>query len=114
MRKVMLLAPECICDCLRDMLDNRYITLPCSDPAAGEEPLHRNPDALILNLCLEGTDGLTFLKANTGLLPSVVIALTPFVSEELLMDLSKYGVTSVLLLPFRIESLGAELPRLLE
>ena len=34
MKKVMLLAPESLCDSLRDALENKYTTLPCSDPSS--------------------------------------------------------------------------------
>lgn len=69
MKKVMLLAPESLCDSLRDALENKYTTLPCSDPSAARELLLEEPDTLILSLALPGTTGLTFLRENAVFLP---------------------------------------------
>lgn len=99
MRKVMLLAPERLCDILRDALEHKYITLPCSDPAAAKEVLSAEPDILILSLALPGTDGLAFLREHAAILPSRIIALTLYYDNDILTELADLGVSHVARLP---------------
>ena len=110
----MLLVPENLCDVLQAALENKYRTLPCPDPAAGKTVLDQAPDALILDLSLPGTDGLTFLRERKDSLPSVIIALTAFISETLLSDLEQIGVSAVLRIPFRFAHLEEQLTRLIK
>ena len=106
---VMLLASENMCGILRSMLDDKYRTLPCSNPAAGRVLLQTKPDALILELSLPGADGLTFLHEAADIMPGVIIALTPFVSDDLLSDLEQAGATAVLRIPFNMAYLEEQL-----
>ena len=99
MKKVMLLAPERLCDILRDALENNYITLPCSDPSAARDVLTAKPDTLILSLFLPGTDGLTFLREHAAVLPSRIIALTLNYDHDILTELADLGVSHVARLP---------------
>ena len=99
MKKVMLLAPESLCDILRDALEDNYITLPCSDPSAARDVLTAKPDTLILSLFLPGTDGLTFLREYAAILPPKIIALTLYYDDKLLMELADLGVSQVARLP---------------
>lgn len=99
MKKVMLLAPEDLCDILRDALENKYITLPCSDPSAAKKLLLTEPDILILSLALPGTTGLTFLRENAAILPSKVIALTVYFDDAILFELEDLGVSQVIRIP---------------
>ena len=100
MKKVMLLAPEDLCDSLRDALGNRYTALPCYDPVNAKEILAAEPDILILNLRLPGMDGLTFLRENTASLPPNVIVLTAYFDDGILSTLAALGVTHVIRIPF--------------
>lgn len=109
MQKVMLLASKDLCDTLQSALENTYITLPCYDSDAGKERLPQKPDILILNLFLPGKDGLAFLEDNADLLPSKIIALTPFVNSVVLDRLSRLGVSSVLRLPVALDRLCRQL-----
>ena len=99
MKKVMLLAPERLCDILRDALEDNYITLPCSDPSAARDVLAAEPDTLILSLFLPGTDGLTFLREYAAILPPRIIALTLYYDDDLLTELAALGVSHVARLP---------------
>ena len=101
MKKVMLLASEDMCDILQQELNNKYITLPCSDPLAGTELLQTDPDVLIVELSLPGANGMTFLREHANALPPVTVALTTFISDQILVELAALGVSSVVLLPFR-------------
>lgn len=88
MKKVMLLVPENLCDILRDALENKYITLPCSGSDTAKEILLSEPDTLILSLFLPGMDSLTFLRENAAILPPKVIALTVYFGNEITSDSS--------------------------
>ena len=103
MKKVMLLAPENLCDILRGALENKYITLPCYDPGKAREILTAEPDILILSLCLPGTDGLTFLRENTPILPPKVIALTVYFDDNILYELESLGVSQVIRIPCNLK-----------
>ena len=106
MKKVMLLAPENLCDILRDTLETKYITLPCSDPSAAKELLLSEPDTLILSLALPGTDGLTFLRENFAYLPPRVIALTVYFDDDVLSELAALGVSHVIRIPCSLSYLN--------
>ena len=106
MKKVMLLAPERICDILRDALENKYITLPCSDISAAKKILLSEPDILILSLALAGTEGLTFLRANAESLPPRVIVLTAFYDDAILSELVNLGVSCVIRIPCKLTYLN--------
>ena len=99
MKKVMLLAPENLCDILWDALETKYITLPCSDPSAAKELLLTEPDTLILSLALPGTTGLTFLRENATILPPRVIAMTVYFDDAVLFELEDLGVSQVIRIP---------------
>ena len=107
MKKVMLLAPKDLCDNLRSVLEDTYITLPCYDPSAGTEILQAHPDILILSLSLPGADGMAFLRDHADLLPPVILALTPYLDNSILAELSRLEVAAVIRIPIC-------LPRLLQ
>lgn len=99
MKKVMLLAPENLCDILRDALETKYIALPCSDPSTAKEILLSEPDTLILSLFLPGMDSLTFLREKAAILPPKVIALTVYFDDAILFELEDLGVSQVIRIP---------------
>ena len=99
----MLLAPENLCGILRDALETKYITLPCSDPSAARELLLSGPDTLILSLFLPGMDSLTFLRENVAILPSKVIALTVYFDDAILFELEDLGVSQVIRIPCNLK-----------
>lgn len=101
MKKVMLLASKDMCDILRRELNDKYITLPCYDPAAGAALLQTTPDALILELPLPEISGMTFLRDNKSSLPPVILVLTPYISDIFMKEMEAIGVTAVILMPFR-------------
>lgn len=109
----MVLAPENLCDILRDALNNRYITLPCSHADAAGKLLTEGPEALILSLQLPGMDGLTFLKDYSLHLPPVVIALSTCFDDTLLAQLQSLGVSAVVSVPCHPSCLFRQLDLLL-
>ena len=113
MKKVRLFASEEMCDILWNMLDAKYTTLRCSSPAACEELLCQNPDALIIDLFLTGYDSMAFLREHSSSLPSATVALTAYFDYNLLQELLTLGITSVIRIPFRPEYLIQQLSDLL-
>lgn len=113
MKKVILFVSEDLCDILRDMLDNKYTALPCSSPAACEEQLCQDPDALIIDLSMSGYDSMSFLKDHCSSMPSATVALTSYFDDNLLQELPALGITSVIRIPFRPEYLMQQLSYLL-
>lgn len=109
MKKVMLLAPERLCDILRNALEHKYITLPCSDAGAAKKVLLSEPDVLVLSLALPGKDGLTFLWENAANLPPRVIVLTNFFDDDLLSELAALGISAVILLPCKLTYLKQQI-----
>ena len=109
MKKVMLLAPERFCDILRDVLENKYIKLPCSDHSAAKEILLSEPDVLILSLALPGSDGLTFLRKNAAHLPPNVIVLTAYLDDHILSELAVLRVSHVFRIPCSLSYLEQQL-----
>ena len=109
MKKVMLLAPENLCDVLWNAMENTYIILPCSDPSAAKEILLSEPDSLILSLALLETDGLTFLRENTEDLPPKIIALTVYFDDKILSELAALGVSHVIWIPYKLSHLEQHL-----
>ena len=105
MKKVMLLAPERICDILRDALENKYITLPCSDISTAKKILLSEPDVLILSLTLPGGDGLTFLRENAANLPPRIIVLTAYFDDDILSELADLGISYVIRIPCKLSYL---------
>lgn len=104
-KKVMLLASKDMCDILRHALDDKYTILPCSDTVTGAELLKTGPDALILELPLPEANGMTFLRTHSDNLPPITIILTPYIDDRILADLMALGVSSVVLMPFRVSYL---------
>ena len=109
----MVLAPENLCDILRDALNNRYITLPCSHADSAGKILAQEPEALILSLQLPGMDGLTFLKDYSLHLPPVVMVLSTCFDDALLEQLHALGVSAVVSVPCRLSCLFQQLDMLL-
>jgi DNA-binding response OmpR family regulator len=113
MKTIILLASEEMCAILEDTLEKEYRIISCFDSTTGDSMLSCKPDALILDLFLPGSTGLTFLRKNRASLPPIVITLTTFVSNSLLTNLAELGVTSVIRLPCHLPYLEQHITKLL-
>lgn len=81
---------------LVDALSDRYEAHTCTDGSTALECLEQlRPDALIMNL---GLDGLTILE-NASYTPPVILALTDFVSNEVIQQATEFGVGCIFLIP---------------
>lgn len=98
---------------LRDSLRDDYSVTVCGDARAGAELLRQRPDALVLDLFLPGTDGLTFLKNTQSIRPPAVLMLTRFINEDILRAASELGVDHVIMKPCAVSSVVTRLSELL-
>ena len=84
---------------LQRALRKKYALTVCRSVEEGADLLLYKPDALILELCLPGCDGLSFLQQNRSMLPPVVLALSVLVSRAVLEAASHAGVGGLILIP---------------
>lgn len=84
---------------LVNALSDRYEVHTCAEGSTALECLEQlRPDALIINLALPGLDGLTVLARTAYTLP-VILALTDFVSNEVIQQTAELGVGYIFLIP---------------
>ena len=106
MRKLLFIMQTS--DLLPPLTDTYDVTW-CPHARQAEALLEQNFDALVLDLFLWDTDGLSVLQALQNQLPPVVLALTAFYSPYVLQAAEELGVGYVLRYPF---APGALLERL--
>ena len=105
MRTVLLvLQSETFRSVLYDALNDQYKVIVAKDPAEGTAQLDQWPDALLLDLFLPETDGLSFLKENQTKLPPAILLFTTFHNSYILQAASDLGVTTILLKPCALTS----------
>ena len=71
------------------------------------------PDILILDLCLPVIDGLSVLR-QTHYKPSVILALTNLLTDNVLRDAAAVGVQDILLIPCKLQYVLAHLNALVD
>lgn len=99
--KIILIAETSpmITAALVDALSDRYEVHTCADGSAALECLEQlRPDALIINLVLPDINGLTVL-ARTAYTPPAILALTSFVSNEVIQQAAELGAGYIFLIP---------------
>lgn len=105
MRTVLLvLQSETFRSVLYDALNDQYKVIVAKDPAEGTAQLEQRPDALLLDLFLPGTDGLSFLKENREKLPPAILLFTTFHNPYVLQAAADLGITTILLKPCSLTS----------
>ena len=105
MRTVLLvLRSKDFAQALQDVLKYRYRVISAKNAEDGAVLLQHQPDFLLLDLFLSGTDGLTFLEQNKPYLPSSILLFTTFAEPEILDAVSELGVQAVFLKPCSISS----------
>lgn len=105
MRTVLLvLRSEDFAQALQDMLNHHYRVITVKNAEEGAVLLQHQPDVLLLDLFLSGTDGLTFLEQNKSHLPSSILLFTTFAEPAILDAVSELGVQAVFLKPCSISS----------
>ena len=105
MRTVLLvLRSDDFARALQDMLKYRYRVISAKNAEEGAVLLQHQPDVLLLDLFLPGTDGLTFLEQNKSHLPSSILLFTTLAEPAILDAASALGVQAVFLKPRSISS----------
>ena len=105
MRTVLLvLRSEDFAQALQDVLKYRYRVIFAKNAEEGAVLLQHQPDLLLLDLFLPGTDGLTFLEQNKSHLPSSILLFTTLAEPAILNAASALGVQAVFLKPRSISS----------
>ena len=105
MRTVLLvLRSDDFARALQDMLKYRYRVISAKSTEEGAVLLQSQPEILLLDLFLSGTDGLTFLEQNKSHLPSSILLFTTLAEAAILNAASGLGVQAVFLKPCSISS----------
>lgn len=71
------------------------------------------PEVLIINLPLPQADGLTVLRRSSHK-PSAILALTNFVSDDVLREAATVGVSAVMTVPCTVNAILETLDRIIE
>jgi len=104
---------DIICTALAKNL-SRYKIHICDTGAKTLEKLEElHPDILIIDLTLPDIDGLTVLQ-KTRYRPSVILALTNFVSDTVMQAAAAAGIQDILLIPCTIRYIIKRLDALIE
>ena len=96
---LLVLQSEDFCLALQDVLKCRYRVISAKDAEEGEVLLQHQPDILLLDLFLPGTDGLTFLKQNKAQLPSSILLFATLADPVILGTAFDLGVKTAFLKP---------------
>lgn len=113
--KIILIAETSpmITAALVDALSDRYEVHTCADGSTALGCLEQlRPDALIINLALPDINGLTIL-ARTAYTPPVILTLTDFVSNEVIQQTAKLGVSYIFLIPCSTNAIVARLEEMI-
>lgn len=114
MRRVLIVMQQddCLLYALRKTLERDYDVI-AADAAEGGKFLKQQPDALILDLFLDETDGLTFLRQNRESLPAAVIVMSVYVNSDILDALAELGVSRVIRMPCTVSEVVKQLDKAL-
>lgn len=108
-RVLLVMATEEMSNNLQNTLRKNYIVTACTGAQIHTELLHNHFDALIIDLFLPGTDGLTLLANFPGTLPPVILALSRLYSDYILYALNELGVDYLLRIPCPIREIERRL-----
>lgn len=89
---------------LQDALKCQYHVLSAKDAIEGSVLLQHRPDALLIDLFLSGSDGLTFLEKNRAQLPPAILLFTTLADPVILKAASDLGVDAIFLKPCSLAS----------
>ena len=114
MRRILIVMQQddCLLYALRKTLERDYEVI-AADAAEGGKFLKQQPDALILDLFLDETDGLTFLRQNRESLPAAVIVMSVYVNSDILDALAELGVSQVIRMPCTVSEVVTQLDKAL-
>ena len=106
MRRVLfIMERDCLRDALQRELQQDFEVITSDNADDGAVLLQDQPDVLILDLFLPGTDGLSLLKLHRAHLPPVVIVLSVLFSRDVLQQLAVLGVAAVIPKPCTLKAI---------
>lgn len=91
-----------------------WITTFCQDAESGLQLAADYPDALIVELDLSGSDGLTLLERLPAHKPPLILALTRLTTNDVMQALTSLNVDYVLRMPCRISTIILRLSDMLQ
>lgn len=113
MHKILLvLDSEDVSAILQKELSENFEVKVCDATTAVEMIDHYQPDALILDLFLPGTDGFQILQNITYKAPTIIL-LTLLVSSDILLRAAALKIDYIFLKPFKLSALIKRLHELL-
>lgn len=89
---------------MHEALREHYHVLSAQDTTSGADLLKEQPDILLLDLFLSGTNGFLFLEQNCSLLPPTVVLFTTLINLQILQTASDLGVDEIFLIPCSIRA----------
>ena len=84
---------------VQEALQEHYHVITTQYSISGADLLHEQPDILILDLFLSGTNGLRFLRENYSLLPQTVLLFTPLANPRVIYAAANLGVSALFMKP---------------
>lgn len=106
---LLVLQSESFCFAIQEALKGYYHITVAQDTASGASLLQAQPDILMLDLFLPGTNGFCFLEENRYLLPPIVLLFTTFIDLSILHTASDLGVAAVFIKPCSISAIVKQL-----
>ena len=109
---LLVLQSESFCFAMQEALKEYYHVTVAQDTVSGAALLQAQPDILMLDLFLPGTNGFCFLEENRYLLPPIVLLFTTFIDSSILHTASDLGVAAFFIKPCSISAVSKQLERL--
>lgn len=109
---LLVLQSESFCFAVQESLKEYYHVTVVQDTVSGTALLQAQPDILILDLFLPGTNGFCFLEENRYLLSPIVLLFTTFIDSSILHTALDLGVSAVFIKPCSISAVLKQLERL--
>lgn len=111
-RVLLVLDSEDLSAFLHKKLSTDFEVKVCDATTAAETIDHYQPDALILDLFLPGTDGFQILQNASYSVPSIIL-LTLLVSFDILHQATDLDIDYIFIKPFKLSALANKLRELL-
>ena len=111
-RVLLVLDSEDLSAVLHKELSETFEVIVCDTSTAADTIDHYQPDALILDLFLPGTDGFQILQNAAYSTPSIIL-LTLLMSSDILLRAADLNINYIFLKPFKLSALIKRLCELL-
>lgn len=96
---LLVLESEEMRTALEDALRHDFTVNVCRGDAIFSELTRMQYDAMLLDLCLAGTDGFAILEEVKDQLPPIVVLFTSYIDESVIQQADEYGVACLIRIP---------------